>query len=203
MPHRTEVMGFMTILHGDDRFYNNIFVQKYSRDDFVVQSDSRPEEKMTENRKAGTDVWDEYPTYAEWMKQFDMEEEVPNMAKLEGAHQSHLPVWCDGNAYFGGARAWKHERRKLTDEKSPVYVELVEKAGYYTLDTNVYDLLGDFTCGMIDTGTLGKAFEPDEPFENPDGTPITFNYDYLGNHRGIKVLPGPFSDRENAGRQIW
>ena len=27
MPHRTEVMGFMTILHGDDRFYNNIFVQ--------------------------------------------------------------------------------------------------------------------------------------------------------------------------------
>lgn len=203
MPHRTEVMGFMTILHGDDRFYNNIFVQKYSRDDFVVQSDSRPEEKMTENRKAGTDVWDEYPTYAEWMKQFDMEEEVPNMAKLEGAHQSHLPVWCDGNAYFGGARAWKHERRKLTDEKSPVYVELVEKAGRYTLDTNVYDLLGDFTCGMIDTGTLGKAFEPDEPFENPDGTPITFNYDYLGNHRGIKVLPGPFSDRENAGRQIW
>ena len=30
MPHRTEVMGFMTILHGDDRFYNNIFVQKWS-----------------------------------------------------------------------------------------------------------------------------------------------------------------------------
>lgn len=29
IPHRTEVMGFMTILHGDDRFYNNIFVQKH------------------------------------------------------------------------------------------------------------------------------------------------------------------------------
>lgn len=26
--HRTEGYGFMTILHGDDRFYNNIFVQK-------------------------------------------------------------------------------------------------------------------------------------------------------------------------------
>ena len=27
--HRTEVAGFMTILHGDDRIYNNIFVQHY------------------------------------------------------------------------------------------------------------------------------------------------------------------------------
>ena len=26
--HGTQVAGFMTILHGDDRFYNNIFVQK-------------------------------------------------------------------------------------------------------------------------------------------------------------------------------
>lgn len=25
IPHRTEVAGFMTILHGDARFYNNIF----------------------------------------------------------------------------------------------------------------------------------------------------------------------------------
>ena len=24
VPHRTEVAGFMTFLHGDDRFYNNI-----------------------------------------------------------------------------------------------------------------------------------------------------------------------------------
>ena len=27
--HRTEVSGFMSILHGDDRFYNNIFVQHW------------------------------------------------------------------------------------------------------------------------------------------------------------------------------
>ena len=28
VPHRTEVAGFMTILHGDMRFYNNVFVQQ-------------------------------------------------------------------------------------------------------------------------------------------------------------------------------
>lgn len=31
IPHRTEVAGFMTILHGDARFYNNIFVQQEVR----------------------------------------------------------------------------------------------------------------------------------------------------------------------------
>ena len=39
------------------------------------------------------------------------------------------------------------------------------------LRTNVYDLLKDFSCRMVSTDVLGKAFEPEEPFENPDGTP--------------------------------
>ena len=40
IPHRTEVMGFMTILHGDDRFYNNIFVQKWPSKPFTTLRDS-------------------------------------------------------------------------------------------------------------------------------------------------------------------
>ncbi len=35
VPHRTEVAGFMTILHGDARFYNNIFVQQPVREDLT------------------------------------------------------------------------------------------------------------------------------------------------------------------------
>ena len=35
VPHRTEVAGFMTFLHGDDRFYNNIFVQQPKRPGMV------------------------------------------------------------------------------------------------------------------------------------------------------------------------
>ena len=32
---------------------------------------------------------------------------------------------------------------------------------------------------MINTEVLGKAFEPEEFFENPDATPITFDADYF------------------------
>ena len=56
---------------------------------------------------------------------------------------------------------------------------------------------------MVYTGTLGKAFEPEEPFENPDGTPITFDRDYFGEHRGTDVLPGPFATKEDASKNLW
>ncbi len=203
MPHRTEVMGFMTILHGDDRFYNNIFVQKWPSEAFCIEHDSS-EGFDYDNREVGTHVFDEYPTYEEWIAQFDMDQEIPDMGKLEAAHFGHLPVWVDGNAYFDGAGSYQKEKNRLIDTEHAVYADVEEKEdGTWLLKTNVYDYLKDFSCGLIHTETLGKAFEPDEAFENPDGTPITFDCDYLGNHRGLRVLPGPFAGEEDGGKRVW
>ena len=69
--------------------------------------------------------------------------------------------------------------------------------GRWILKTNVYDLLGNFRDGIITTETLGKAFEPEQPFEHPDGTPIIFNSDFFGAHRGAAALPGPFAEGKN------
>ena len=71
------------------------------------------------------------------------------------------------------------------------------------LETNLYEVLGDFSSRMINTETLGKAFEPEEPFENPDGTPIQFDADYFGGHRGVGVLPGPFAAKEDAEKKLY
>ena len=202
IPHRTEVMGFMTILHGDDRFYNNIFVQKWPSDPFTVLHDSTDGVDM-ENREVGTHVWNGYPTYEEWIAQFDMDTDTPDMSKLAPAQESHLPVWCKGNVYINGAKAWEHETDFLLDQEHPVTVELTEQEGKPVLSTNLYDLLGDFRCAMVDTQVLGKAFQPEEYFENPDGTPITFDRDYFGNHRGAELLPGPFANAEAIGRSLW
>ncbi|MBE5824729.1 MAG: hypothetical protein E7308_11745 [Butyrivibrio sp.] len=201
-PHRTEVMGFMTILHGDDRIYNNIFVQKWPSDDLVLLNDSEPDKKYVENRKVGTNLFDEYPTYDEWLKQFDMEEKYPNMMKHDPFHFSHLPVWIDGNAYFEGARSWKNEDNAFVADPGKVNVDLVEKDGKYFLDTNIYEVLKCFEDGMISTDTLGEAFEPSQKYENPDGTPITFDRDYFGNRRGLNILPGPFVSGNAAKEQL-
>ncbi len=155
----------------------------------------------SENRAAGTWMFDEYPTYDEWISQFDFTKPA-DMMKLETAHFGHLPVWSEGNVYLAGAKAWKHEVNGLVKE-DPVKVDLVEKDGKYYLDTNVYELLDGFTGRMVNTGILGKAFEPEQPFENPDGTPIQFDADYFGSHRGVDVVPGPFADSADAKKSLY
>jgi hypothetical protein len=86
------------------------------------------------------------------------------MKKLEPVHFSHLPVWSEGNVYLAGAKACKNEVGGLVLD-SDVKVELVEKDGRCYLDTNIYDLLKDFTVPMVHTDTLGKAFEPAQKFQ--------------------------------------
>ena len=197
IPHRTEVMGFMTFLHGDNRFCNNIFIQAWPDDDFVVRNDSRDKIEI-ENRKVGTAVWDEYPTYEEWIAQFDMDTDTPDMAKLEPAHEGHLPVWSEGNVYFNGAKAYRAEKNGRVDTEHTVSVKIEETPDGWELKTGLYEYLEGMECRMISTGTLGKAFEPEQCYENPDGTPITFDTDYLGEHRAAGVIPGPFAKFEGS-----
>ena len=48
------------------------------------------------------------------------------------------------------------------------------------------------------------AFEPEEKYENPDGTPITFDSDYFGNHRdGVKVTAGPLSSAVETEQKLF
>ena len=202
IPHRTEVMGFMTILHGDDRFYNNIFVQKWPAEPFVTLHDS-DDGKDEENREVGTHVWNGYPTYEEWIAMFDMDTDTPDMAKLDPAHNHALPVWCRGNVYFNGAKAWEHETDCLVDAEHPVSVEVtVGEDGRPRLETNLYDVLDDFRAGMVDSDVLGRAFEPEQRFENPDGTRIVFDRDYFGAHRGVAVVPGPLAGVGEVGQPL-
>ncbi|MBQ9007774.1 MAG: right-handed parallel beta-helix repeat-containing protein [Clostridia bacterium] len=194
--HRTEVAGFMTILHGDDRFYNNIFVQYWNP--AKVKSFSK------ENYQVGTFVFDEdnYPTYEEWISWFEMDKPYVNMAEKAQYHFSHLPIWSCGNAFFGGARPWKNEKDALVDTRHKVRFELEEELDGLHIDTNLYDLLGNFTDHMISSDTLGKAFEPDQRFENPDGTPITFDRDYFGSSRGLRPIPGPFASADELDKPL-
>ena len=194
--HRTEVAGFMTILHGDDRIYNNIFIQQYPITD--------PEKKPTDADYpvVGTKCFDIFPTYEEWYAPFSADAE--NHRGLAEAHFGHLPVWVDGNAYFNHADVYAKEKNHLVNTRAKVSAELVQnKSGKITLKTNLYTYLKDFRDGLISTETLGKAFEPEQYFENPDGTPILFDTDFLGNHRGVDTIPGPFACEADSKKELW
>ncbi|MBO4900320.1 MAG: right-handed parallel beta-helix repeat-containing protein [Lachnospiraceae bacterium] len=185
--HRTEVAGFMTILHGDDRIYNNTFIQTYPAED------KKKTPQDADYTMAGTKAFDIFPTYEEWHKPFEPGDK-PDMGGLAEAHFGHLPVWIDGNAYFNGANVYKKEKNKFVDKKNKVKAEIAEKNGKFTLKTNVYEFLKDFNVPVICTETLGLAFEPEQRFENPDGSDIIFNSDLCGSHRGLSTIPGPLAE---------
>jgi len=197
MPHRTEVMGFMTILHGDDRFYNNIFFQKHPKTSLVSRFEDGSVE--VEERVVGTHVWDQYPVYEEWIERFDLDSDTPDMMKIAKAHFDHLPVWINGNAYLGGALHFCKEKDYLFDDKSEVYVNVKEDGDKVYLETNLADVLGSFTSDLITTDVLGKAFEPQQRFEDVNGNDIIFDEDYFGAKRS-QIIPGPFADLNLDGK---
>ena len=82
--------------------------------------------------------------------------------------------------------------------REDVRVELVQKEDGYYLDTNVYELIEGFKNRMIDSDVLGKAFEPEERFENPDRTAIRFDSDYFWNASWCRCHSRTFADAKES-----
>lgn len=194
MPHRTEVAGFMTILHGDNRFYNNIFVQNEAAntyDYFFAKIPVAPQ-----NSVVGTSPFDDYPTEAEYLSRFFFEGDE-GAAEDRTKYYDRLPVYTGGNVYFNGARPCEKEENYVEDTEHNVFLRLVETAGTYRLESNLSEYLpAGFKTPFISTEYLGEAFEPEQKFEHPDGSPIVFDRDYFGEKRGINPVPGPFENKE-------
>lgn len=199
LPHRTEVAGFMTILHGDMRFYNNIFVQqpvhRMLRLAGAVATRMKSFEWDDMNVKAGLFPYDGYPTEEEWKRQF---EGYCGMGAPAGdKYYSFLPVWTGGNVYCNGAKPRKGETDAVCIP-GKVSLTLLEQKNGWKLITDLYQKLPRMNCRCIDTDALGMAFEPEQRFENPDGSALRLDRDYWGAPRGETVLPGPFADGASA-----
>ncbi len=204
VPHRTEVAGFMTFLHGDARFYNNVFVQQPLREDLQEYFNGAAASNNYQyrlNLEVGTFPYDGYPTAEKYFAQF-VYSTTKNRA-LRDLYYDHLPVYTGGNVYFNGAKPCDTEENFVVDTEHQVTLGLEEEGGEVRLVTNLYDVLPEFEIGMIDTGRLGEAFEPEQKFENPDGTPIIFNRDYFGKNRGVAPIPGPLACKEELQENLF
>jgi len=190
-PHRTEVAGWMTFLHGDCKFYNNIFVQKPMRPYMQKMMETVQKNCWDDcNVKTGTFKYSEYPLFDEWEKQFDGYCGMGSVTT--DRYYSELPVWYGGNVYLNGAEPSKKEIPAFCDSKNEVELSLYEENGKYLLSTNIYKILPELNLPVIKTDDIAMAFEPEEKYENPDGSPIVFDTDYEGNKRSGFAIPGPF-----------
>lgn len=185
VPHRTEIAGFMTILHGDMRFYNNLFVQR-PVPEFLVKAEEHMRGGVWDdgNVTVGLTPYDGYMTQAEWEAQF--EGYCGMGSDPSDRYYIPLPVWAGGNVYFNGARPWAKEADPTVVAEPATAVAKETDAGW-VVETNLPALLGQKAGRIIDTDALGMAFEPEQKYENPDGTPIAFDGDYLGCLNGWRL----------------
>ena len=197
--HGTTVEGFMTILHGDTRIYNNIIIQQpiypvfKEIQEWTRNAEPEYREWDTMNFEAGNDPYSEYPTLEEWETQFKGWCGM-GAKDFRNKYYGHLPVWTLGNVFFNGAKpSAKEVNGTIINEK--VSFTFGEENGVYKLHTDLFKYLPD-DCKLISTNVLGKAFEPEEYYENPDGTPIIFGRDIYNKKRNTKIIAGPFVEKK-------
>ncbi len=161
LPHSTAVAGLCTILSGDDRYYNNIFLGLGN-----------------EINKA----------------------DIHNNYGLVGYNNAKYPVWISGNVYYNRALPFKNETDFVRNANFKPEFTITEEGDHVFLSLST-DVNGtDPKTQLITTELLGKAKIPKEAFENPDGTPLKIDTDYLGNKRSeSNPSVGPF---EKQGRNV-
>lgn len=192
VPHRTEITGVMSILHGDVRFYNNIFVQPEVRQGMIdICEEEHDGEWDDGNLIAGTVPYTGYMKEEEWKSYFEG-------YCGEGSEDTRdkyympLPVWTGGNVFFNGAKPADIEEDFVVDTEHKITMDLkVSDDGKVDFKSNVFEYLPK--AKMITSDTLGMAFEPEERFETPDGEDIIFDTDFNGKKRPDAPVAGPFA----------
>ncbi len=191
VPHSTDIAGFMTILHGDMRFYNNVFIQLPVREVLAKYCEIFAEDEWDDgNLTVGTVPYNSYMTQEEWEKEF--EGYCGMGSDPSDRYYIPLPVWTGGNAYFNGAKPCDREKDAFIDNEHTVTIKLITEGKDWKVETDVAEYLPS-NAKLISSDTLGKAFEPEQRYEAPDGSDIVFDTDIYGNKREGGIIAGPMA----------
>jgi len=182
-PHETAVYGVANILGGDNRFYNNIFVRDVDDEEVsglsnfwngAVMMDGVPGHATFMQTPVGLSQYNDYPAPGE-----PTPEDMP-------AFTHKLPMYVANNLYINGAEPYAKEENPMTG--ADVSVEIVDReTGKVQIHYG-----GKLASGvLVTTELLGKSYQAEMNYEMPDGSPLVFDRDFIGNERSI-VTPGPF-----------
>jgi alpha-N-arabinofuranosidase len=146
-------------------------------------------------------------------------------------HKALLPVTFEGNVFtkgsirpvpgdhekrYGEIRESDKERIKNRKEQVAVEKNTLDKpdfdaqAGLTTGEDGVYleivldkNWLAGQKRNLVTSGLLGRVIIPDLPFENPDGSKVVINTDYLGKKRNAQnPSPGPLEISASGKQKI-
>ncbi|WP_069998592.1 right-handed parallel beta-helix repeat-containing protein [Cellulosilyticum sp. I15G10I2] len=173
-PHSTQVAGTAVVYSGDDRLYNNIFVGGIEI----------PEEESY----SGTAGYDDCTSsYEEYHKQV-VDAGIGDHEKFINIEQ---PVYIDGNVYLNGSEAFRAENHKYCNPSFNPNVKIIEDNDEVYLEMDVDQEMLDVATALYGTETLGTVRIVDAIFDDPSGSPITLDKDYLNKQRKDMPTVGP------------
>ena len=200
-PHSTALMGTSFVYGGDDRFYQNVFMG--GADDYG----------QTDCVSSGTADYDGHPdsyeAYIAGIKKAFPQNGVPGDENLY--IQVPQPVYIARNVYGGGAKHYDGEKDfSVKDGGWNIRVEMNEPAisgadlsaseyirmrrGFIFLELDADDFILARKTAIMSTADLGETRVTEAFFENPDGSEIILDRDYLGELRTDgNNAAGPFA----------
>ena len=183
-PHTTEVAGTTVVYSGDDRIYQNVFLGGAVT--------------YTEQSLHGTEGYDGHTN--------SLEEYISDVVSrgngdLEQFKHVKQPVYIRGNAYLKGAKPYGREENTHVSDMDPA-VRIVETDGKTYLELNVEKEMLEIPTEIYNSEKLGMPRITEAAYENPDGTPIVFDTDYLDQSRNGQPAAGPIEGLKEGMNRI-
>jgi hypothetical protein len=119
-------------------------------------------------------------------------------------NKAEYPSYADGNVYYNKALPFEGEQNPVVlPDFDPQFK--IEDNGKEVYVTFLLENLDSQQTELVTTERLGKAKFPKQAYEHPDGTPIIFDTDYLGNLRTSHPRQGPFEaiKEGNSRIKVW
>ena len=183
-PDTIEVAGTTVVYSGDDRIYQNVFLGGAVT--------------YTEQSLHGTEGYDGHTN--------SLEEYISDVISrgngdLEQFKHVKQPVYIRGNAYLKGAKPYGREENTHVSDMDPA-VRIVETDGKTYLELNVEKEMLEIPTEIYNSGKLGTPRITEAAYENPDGTPIVFDTDYLDQSRNGQPAAGPIEGLKEGMNRI-
>jgi hypothetical protein len=129
-------------------------------------------------------------------------EDIRRRSGLGAYKEAELPMYVNGNVYLNGARKYMGEANQLVLAGNPNVSIEEEEDGVY-LSMNMDNAVAKMKNEPVSTQLLGKAMISGQRFENPDGSEIIIDADYLMNKRNLSnPIPGPFTMEKGGSLRI-
>jgi len=203
---------FVEVSHGPYQVDNNLFLSDRSLADwsqggayvhnlFAGSITSRPDKRVTPHHLAHSTEIAGTSDIAGGDNRFYNNLFVGSEGQKRGLSvydNSELPLQTGGNVYLKGAKPYAREVNPLVPSEMDPGLKLVEEDGRTIIQFDGFPELDSTSTTLVTTALLGRARIPELPFENPDGSALAIDIDYLGQPRSREQpSPGPF---EKPGR---